>query len=458
MLKSLSGPSGHVAGARFVFDETRTRFVYPQDKSLIVYFQWAAPPGLHTISAVWKGPDGRPSSIPSDIKIETTGPELTAYWTFDIGPSDNPGIWTLDTRVDGAPAGSHTFELYLPPVVKPVTASAPAALTTDEVYRAALPSLVIVSSLDATGQRLDTGMGFVYAQDRIATAFQAIDGASAISVTFADRTSVQATSLAGWNRAGDWALIPVPTGARKALNHAPSSVVKVGERLLAFTVEDETGPVTAIVEVTGRAGGSLQLRPPLRPVSAGSPVFDEKGDVIAIAGAWTTPGSRVPTILEGMNKAVWGIKGNVSGATPIESVQPQQAGAALLQLTDSGVFTQPIERFPSLSYATTTDVPSNKTELPDRNVTEFPRNIPLVWVVSLWTRREKVKSAIVSAALFDSTNHKRAETESNKVSFGIVGTRVATSFATSAFSQGIYRVDLYADGRVVWRCFVKIGE
>ena len=70
-IRSLSGPSGKVVGSKFVFDETRNRFVYPQDKTLTVYFEWEAPQGLHVLTGSWRRPDGRVASISSDVKIET---------------------------------------------------------------------------------------------------------------------------------------------------------------------------------------------------------------------------------------------------------------------------------------------------------------------------------------------------------------------------------------------------
>src|SRR5579863_544669 len=113
-LKSQAGPSGKIVDNRFVFDELRNRFVYPQDKSLTVYFEWEAPAGNHILSAMWKDPDGRVASISPDVKMETKTPELHAYWIFELAAGMRSGIWTAEVRVDGAPAGSHSFELVLP--------------------------------------------------------------------------------------------------------------------------------------------------------------------------------------------------------------------------------------------------------------------------------------------------------------------------------------------------------
>ena len=63
LIRSLSGPSGKVVGSRLVFDETRNRFVFPQDKTFTISFEWEAPPGPHVLTGIWKQPDGRVSSI-----------------------------------------------------------------------------------------------------------------------------------------------------------------------------------------------------------------------------------------------------------------------------------------------------------------------------------------------------------------------------------------------------------
>jgi hypothetical protein len=46
LTRSLSGPSGKVQGSKFVFDDVRSRFVYPQAKSFVVYFEWERPTGF----------------------------------------------------------------------------------------------------------------------------------------------------------------------------------------------------------------------------------------------------------------------------------------------------------------------------------------------------------------------------------------------------------------------------
>src|SRR5690348_8120001 len=96
LIRSLSGPSGKVTGSTFVFDETRNRFVYPQDKSLMVYFEWETQPGTHVITAIWKYPDGKIAFMSSDVKIETQTKSLSCYWVYNLVPGLPNGLWTVE--------------------------------------------------------------------------------------------------------------------------------------------------------------------------------------------------------------------------------------------------------------------------------------------------------------------------------------------------------------------------
>src|ERR1700722_10198915 len=81
------------------------------DKSFMVYFEWDGPPGAHVLSGLWKAPDGRVVQVSPDVKIESKTTELTCYWTYTIDPQTMPGVWSLEVRIDGQPAGSHNFEI-----------------------------------------------------------------------------------------------------------------------------------------------------------------------------------------------------------------------------------------------------------------------------------------------------------------------------------------------------------
>jgi hypothetical protein len=86
------------------------------------------------------------------VKIETKTRQLTSYWTFELADGMQNGIWTVEIRVDGQPAGSHPFELAGIPQPKPAAAepapAGPKQPTLDAIYRSASQSMVWVYKLD----------------------------------------------------------------------------------------------------------------------------------------------------------------------------------------------------------------------------------------------------------------------------------------------------------------------
>lgn len=153
LLRALSGPSGTVVDSKFVFDETRTRFVFPQDKSLTVYFEWQSSPGSHALSAIWKKPDGGVASISPEMKMSISGTRLNAYWLFNLSPGLPNGVWTVEIRIDGQPAGSHFFEIAgmaepkpEPPSVAPPKEE-PKQPSLDEIFKTITPSLVWIRKI-----------------------------------------------------------------------------------------------------------------------------------------------------------------------------------------------------------------------------------------------------------------------------------------------------------------------
>ena len=197
LIRALSGPSGKVDGSHFVFDETRNRFVFPQDKSLIVYFEWEGPPGTHVLSASWKQPDGRIASISPDVKIETTSRQLNSYWTYLLTDGMASGIWTVDVRIDGQPAGSYPFEIVAP-VAAPSAPAVSKRPTLDEIFRTASLSLVWIYKIDRDGRRDDTSLGFVAGTNRVVTCllYTSIDDAVRNALTKLSHIHFTSTELA----------------------------------------------------------------------------------------------------------------------------------------------------------------------------------------------------------------------------------------------------------------------
>jgi S1-C subfamily serine protease len=466
LVRSISGPSGKVQGANFVFDEARTRFVYPQDSSFVVYFEWEAPVGSHVLTALCKQPDGRVGSISPDIKIDSNTKELTSYWTYIMQPEMLPGVWTIEVRVDGQPAGSHSFEIAgtSPPKPEPKAEAPPKPPTLDEIFRATSPSLVSVQRFDGDGKRTDTASGFVIGKDQIATALQAIDGASRVEIEFANGRKVESDDIQAFSRAGDWAIVAAVTENVPALQTGDPSRIAVGERLIAFNFE---GGARAIggVDISGRHnapefGERIQFSPPIPPETAGGPLLDLSGKVVGIVGGSVLPGGRFDRHHMSINPAL-GMTMQISAATPI-SVLPAHItdkGSKLGELVTRGALTSPLSDMEGLIYVgTAREAMANPADPLPRDVSDFSRRDKQVWVFSEWLKKGKISKGLVSAKVYDQQNRLRITVDPKKVSLSSTPLRSSFTLSPSTVSPGIYRIDLYWDTRPVWRTFIRITD
>jgi len=467
LIRSLSGPSGRVSGSKFIFDETRSRFVYPQDKTLTVYFEWEAPPGLHILTGSWRQPDGRIATISPDDKIETQSTSLNCYWIFDVTPGLPNGVWTLEVRIDGQPAGSHPFEIagMQAAVQEAVKPEPPKQPSVDEIYKAVNPSVVWIYKLDEAGRRVDTSSGFVFSAGRVATAFQAIDSASRLEVEFATGRRVPVTSVLDCSRSGDWALLKVDTGSITAIPRGKPEDVAVGDRLIVFNVE-ANARVIGGVDIAGKRtvkafGERIQLSPPVASEAAGGPLLDVFGRVVAILGGSLTPGARVGGRAINLSPALFNSFSAENAATPIPAVfdKVQGDGKTLADLSKEGILTVPLAPMPEFMYGgTSADLPKRASDPLPREVSDFSSHDPQICVSTLWMRRAKLSKGQVSANVYDVLNHLRVKVEPKKVTLVEAPLRTAFTFAPSSLQPGVYRIDVNWDDQPVWRTFVHITD
>ncbi len=297
VVKSASGPSGKEASGQFQFDEVRSRFVYPQNRQLVVSFEWQGSPGRHQIAGVWRDPTGKAVQI-SDITLDSPGPAFSAYWTFVLSDGMPPGVWELQARVDGVPAGSHPFEVVMPPTPTPPppTVAPPPTrtpLSADTMFELR-HSLVWIHKLDRQRRRSHRYSGFVSARGQVTTAFQAVDGCHAVAVEFSDGSVVQVDRLLAWNRLQDWAILPVETASNAPIPRAANPQAKVGEDAMLFDAEAIARVLGSVAQmgVTNEAlfGPKILVHPRPMPASAGGPLLNRFGEVTGIVGGSQLPG------------------------------------------------------------------------------------------------------------------------------------------------------------------------
>ena len=122
VVRSVSGTKGSQEGNRYVIQDPRTVFYVPDDKQVIVYFEWDGPPGTHNFEGYWKNPEGKVVAI-SDFKFEAKDKRFGGYWTFLLLEQMPTGLWSVEARIDGETAGAHTFQVLA--TARPAEASGP---------------------------------------------------------------------------------------------------------------------------------------------------------------------------------------------------------------------------------------------------------------------------------------------------------------------------------------------
>lgn len=469
-VKSQSGPSGRIVAGRFIFDEFRNRFVYPQDKSLTVYFEWEAPPGNHTLSAFWKDPTGRTASISPDVKMETKTTELNVYWIYEITPDTAAGVWSVDIRIDGEPAGSQAFELVVPAAPEKEIVSPshppPSPPSLDEIYVSLQRSLVWIYKLDEAGRRVDTSLGFVVGPDQVATAFQAIDGALRVEVEFPDRRKAISEEVWASDRLQDWALLKISTGQVPSVRRQDGAV-PVGERSLVFNVEKGDVRVIGGVDITARRdvpgfGERIQISPFPAAEAAGGPLLNSAGMVVGIVGGSVTPGSRFSRLAMSLSPGLWSKLSGEAAATPISALPAlgRLEPVSLQALLDRGVLTAPITPVPSFLYGgSARSIAKRAGDLSTTDASEFSHRDQVAWIYTLWKKKEKNGKGVVSAKVYDVRNHLLVDVTPKKVSLPEdPPLRVAFDVPLDKFSPGEFRVDVLWNDKPAWRTFFSVTD
>lgn len=458
LVRAVSGPSGTLKGSEFVLDETRNRFVFPQDRAITVYFEWEHVPGDHVLTATWRQPDGRVASISPDVKMSTTSKELKCYWVLTLAQWSPSGVWTMEVRVDGQPAGSHAFELV-------GTEAAPARFTLDQVSKTYGGSVVSVHKIDANGRQTDSSSGFILAANTIATSFQSIDSAASVQIEFPDGAKVAARGALAVSRQNDWAVLAAETGNRAPIP-ASTEPVPIGSQLAAFNVDAGTRllvPVTvAGIGATAPYGPRIRFGPDVTTGAIGGPLIDENGKLVGIVGGSLTPGIRVGERILTTSPWLWRTRSIGTSAIPIAALPASIPASprSLVELSTSGILTPPIAPIPELSLAgTTTEVPKDPFNRIIQDRTEFSiRDGKDAVVYTFWRKVDKVSKGELSATLSSVANEVRGNMPARKLSLSTTETRVVFGWPVTKMTPGYYRIDMLWDGSVVWRTYIHIIE
>jgi S1-C subfamily serine protease len=263
--------------------------------------------------------------------------------------------------VFGLGGGHTTTVVQQAPLSETDNSSSNKGLTARDIYKRDAPGVVFVRSqvVQRTSSPFDfglpqeqqgeaTGSGFVIARDgTILTNAHVVNGASKVTVQFADKQSADAKVL-GKDESTDLALLKVDT---KGLNLTPlalgsSRTVQVGDPAIAignpFGLERTltTGVISAVKRTIQAPNNFeiddvIQTDAPINPGNSGGPLIDATGRVIGI-------NSQIETGGNGSNGSV-----GIGFAIPIDTAKkiiPQLKSAGRVDRGYLGVSTIPVDR------------------------------------------------------------------------------------------------------------------
>ncbi|MCD8382989.1 MAG: trypsin-like peptidase domain-containing protein [Clostridiales bacterium] len=187
-------------------------------------------------------------------------------------------------------------------------------MSPSQIYEAYSNSVVSIEVQTSDG--VGAGTGFVISEDGyILTCYHVVDGYQAISCTFIDSTSYEATYVGG-DEDADLAVLKIEATGLTAVVLGDSddlvvgtTVTAIGNALGTFANTLTTGTVSgldrALTMEDGTVMNLLQTDCTVNSGNSGGPLFNEYGEVIGIVNAkYSSSGSSTTASIEGIGFAI----------------------------------------------------------------------------------------------------------------------------------------------------------
>jgi S1-C subfamily serine protease len=466
MARSVAGTKGEQRSGAYVILDPRTKFYVPDDRQVIVYFEWEAPKGTHHCEGTVKGPNGQ-LAVMSSFDYPAAQTKFGGYWTIPLLENSSPGIWTFESHVDSEFAGELQFEIVSakrpPDIAKEEVLPTPA-----EIYNRAVAAVALVEKFDENGHPAGSGSGFLVGDNSLLTAFRVIDGAHQLRVQFADGTRIQTENVAAWNRRQDWAILKVEAVKIAKLPIATGKSWSIGDHCYWLDTKTDGGRVIADGQIVGKEsrqgwGERMSISNTFDTASTGGPLLNERGEVLGFLGG-TLPETLVPRILTDVQVSSGGNATYVitASAVPIGMVAtPSTASPATLQtLWAEGQFTPPITAARNVSFGMMIQGRPQKGKVPfakERKL-EFTRQDDSATIVVSLQPPDSLKTT-AELRMYDVDNRLVSKGEPVKISLRRAEAQERYwSFPLGSFPPGVYRADVLLGDAVAWRTYFRIQE
>jgi hypothetical protein len=449
-VRSVSGTRGATRAGHFEVEDPRTVFTLPQDRQVLVYFEWEGAPGTHHYEGRWKDPTGAVVLVaPADQPA--SGRRLAIYWTLALPPNAAPGLWALEASVDGVPAGTHTFEIK-------GGAASRAPLPAAQLYERARNAAAAVERLGPAGETTGVGLATALDDATVVVPFPIIDGASSVRVVLADGRRLTAEEVGGWSRADGWAVLRAAGHGLPVLPRAASRPA-VGDPVFVLDEREDGSRVLGQTSVIGekKAGGGRSHLLLADGAAAGALVLNGEG---AQVGTIVLPGD----VQLGEAGSSFALAPRAARGTVLldaGSVAPGASFSTLAQLAAQGHFMRPLS---PLRRHVISGVFAARVErggavpMPRDQRASFARNEGHAFVFVQWNPQDKYEGSSIYE-VFDGDNKRVAASDANRLKlkprellFSSWGVPIARLPAAA------YRVDLLLDGEPVWRGWLRVTD
>jgi len=466
MVRSVAGTKGETRGGNYVILDPRTTFYMPDDRQVIVYFEWEASKGTLHCEGSLKGPNGQ-LAVMSSFDYPATQTKFGGFWTIPLLENTSAGIWTFESRVDGESAGELRFEI--------VSAKRPADAVKEEplpspaeIYARAVAASVSIEKVDGRGQPIGTGSGFFFEDGLLVTAFRVVDGAQTLRIGLPDGSHLQSTDVVAWNRRQDWVILKLASAKNAALRKAASASVTVGDHCYWLDKKTDGGRVISDGQIVGKEphegwGERFSISGLFNGAAAGGPVLNERGEVIGLLGG-TLPESFVRTYPgDSQSYSSGGATFTMaSSVVPVGLIHSDvNAGQTPLQsLWTAGLFTAPVtaERRVSFGMITQGKPQKSKGPLSREMKVDFARQDEIATIVVAFQGIEAWKNT-VQLRIHDVDNRILSNGDPIKLSLRSGETQERTwSFSLTSMHPGIYRADVLLGDAVAWREYFRVRE
>jgi len=450
LVRSVSGTRGTAIGPRYEVEDPRTVFTVPDDRQLVVYFEWEGAPARYRLEGRWKDPSGR-IVLTSPADYQATARKFGVYWTLGLPENAMPGLWALEAHHGGRLVGTHTFEIRgglgaepLPPAV---------------LYEKGRHAVALVEQVAAAGEVKARGLVTAIDADLVLGPFQVVDGASSLRVALPDGKVRDVQDVGAWNRREGWAVLRLPGHGLTVLPSA-NGPAAVGSRVFVIGAQEDGGRTINEESVNGETALREGRRAPRLGGQAlvGSAVLTGRGELLGVVVSGHVALGSI---------AMWSLdRPELRGGTTVLSraLLPSEPGgnfATLAQLAAAGAFMKPLS--PDRRHVTSGVFAGSvqrggSVPMPNEQRESYSRRQQTVSVFVQWSPQDK-RESVSAFELYDPDNKRIVQSEPTKLRLRPRELFFSTwTFAVGALPPEVYRVDLMLDGAPVWRGWVRITD